>query len=449
MSRRIRSLGVWVLVALVMTVAVQAQQVAIPDTPAGHVLSAFMDAFNSGDRARMQTYHDTYDAKTMSVDVMVGFRSQTGGFDLLAINKSEPSRIEYFVKERASTTRALGVLEVIGADSPKVASSSLRLLPPSSADPPDFDIDAATRDRVINGAIAKLNENYVYADLAKKLAEALRRHQKAGDYNAITNGDEFAALLTRHLREVAHDKHMRVNFSPVKLTDFAAAPGPQQMEDNRKRYERDNCLFTKVEILPGNIGYMKVNGFGPPDVCAPTAIAAMNFVANVDAIIFDLRDNNGGDPAMVSFLASYLFERPTHLNDLYTRKTNETRQFWTDAHVQGKWLGSAPAFVLTSSRTFSGGEEFAYDLQTQKRATIVGETTGGGAHPVRAEKIDDRFLIAVPFARAINPITKTNWEGTGVTPDVGVPEADALTTAQKLAAETHAAPPGTPPPAGR
>ena len=110
--------------------------------------------------------------------------------------------------------------------------------------------------------------------------------------------------------------------------------------------------------------------------------------------------------------------------------------------MPGKWLGSAPAFVLTSSRTFSGGEEFAYDLQTQKRATIVGETTGGGAHPVHAEKIDDRFLIAVPFARAINPITKTNWEGTGVTPDVSVPEADALTTAQKLAAEKLAAPPG-------
>ena len=448
MSRRIRFQAAFVFIAFGMTVLVQAQQVSIPDTPAGHVLSAFMDAFNSGDRARMQTYHDTYDAKTMSVDVMVGFRSQTGGFDVLAINKSEPLRIEYLVKERASATRGIGVLEVIGADSPKVANSSLRVLPPGSTDPPNFVIDAATRDRVINGAIAKLNENYVYADLAKKLEQTLRRHQKAGNYNAITNGDEFAALLTSQLLDVAHDKHMRVNFSPVKLPEFAATPTPQQREDNRKRYERDNCLFTKVEILSGNVGYVKINGFGPPDVCASAAIAAMNFVANVDAIILDLRDNNGGDPAMVSFLASYLFDRPTHLNDLYTRKTDETRQFWTEAHVPGKCLTSAPAFVLTSSRTFSGGEEFAYDLQTQKRATIVGETTGGGAHPVRAEKIDDRFIIAVPFARAINPITKTNWEGTGVKPDVSAPEADALTTAQKLAAEKLAAPPGAPRPVG-
>lgn len=123
--------------------------------------------------------------------------------------------------------------------------------------------------------------------------------------------------------------------------------------------------------------------------------------------------------------------RPTHLNDIWNRKTDVTQQYWTLPIVPGKRLAAAPAFVLTSSRTFSGAEEFSYNLKNLKRATIVGETTGGGAHPVRGERLDDRFVIAVPFARAINPITRTNWEGSGVEPDEKVPAADALTTAHQ------------------
>lgn len=175
--------------------------------------------------------------------------------------------------------------------------------------------------------------------------------------------------------------------------------------------------------------------FGNPAVCGPTAIAAMNFFANVDAIIFDLRDNGGGDPAMIALISTYLFDQPTHLNDIWTRKTGESKQYWTLPSVPGKLLPAVPAFVLTSSRTFSGAEEFSYNLKNLKRATIVGETTGGGAHPVSGQRIDDRFVIGVPFARAISPITKTNWEGTGVEPDVKVAAADALATAQRLAAE--------------
>jgi C-terminal processing protease CtpA/Prc len=175
--------------------------------------------------------------------------------------------------------------------------------------------------------------------------------------------------------------------------------------------------------------------FADPAPCGETAIAAMNFLAHVDAIIFDLRDNGGGDPAMIALISTYLFDQPTHLNDIWTRKTGATQQYWTLSVVPGKRLSAAPAFVLTSPRTFSGAEEFSYNLKNLKRATIVGETTGGGAHPVHGERIDDRFMIGVPFARAINPITKSNWEGTGVEPDVKVPAADALATAQKLAAE--------------
>ena len=211
----------------------------------------------------------------------------------------------------------------------------------------------------------------------------------------------------------------------------AAGSGP---EDDAS----SNCAFDRVEVLPDNIGYVKFNAFISPSDCSQTAIAAMGFVANADALIFDLRDNHGGDPAMIALICSYLFDRPTHLNDLWNRKENFARQWWTLPYVPGKRLPNVPVYVLTSSRTFSGAEEFSYDLQSLKRATIVGEVTGGGAHPVRGQRIDDRFIIVVPIAKAVNPVTKTNWEGTGVKPDVAVAASDALTTAQKLASDTLA-----------
>jgi C-terminal processing protease CtpA/Prc len=159
----------------------------------------------------------------------------------------------------------------------------------------------------------------------------------------------------------------------------------------------------------------------------------MTFLAGTRALIIDLRENGGGSPAMVALVTSYLFDRRTHLNDLWTRATNKTEEFWTRDSVAGRRFGGEkPVYVLTSSNTFSGGEEFTNNLKVLKRATIVGETTGGGAHPVRSRRIDDHFFIGVPFARAINPITRTNWEGVGVEPDTKVPAAAALETALKL-----------------
>ena len=173
--------------------------------------------------------------------------------------------------------------------------------------------------------------------------------------------------------------------------------------------------------------------FADPKFCGPTAIAAMNFLANANAVIFDLRENGGGHPAMVALISSYLFCKPTHLNDLWERKDDKTEQYWTLSYVPGKRLAEQSAYVLTSSRTFSAAEEFSYNLQQLDRASIVGETTGGGAHPVSGYRIDDRFQVMVPFARAINPISKTNWEGVGVKPDVEAPAAEALDKALQLA----------------
>jgi retinol-binding protein 3 len=412
-------------------------QISVPDTPAGHTLQAWLDAFNSGDHDKIATYIKTID-HTQSLDGMISFHNETGGFELLSIESSRPLHIRFRVKEKDSPTTALGNLLVKDGQPPTVETFGLRALPPGVV-PINVTLDAALRKRVIDGVNADLTEFYIDLPVANRMEAALQAHEKAGAYDAITDGDAFAVRLTQDLRAVSNDKHLSVNFNPFKMPEMKA-PSPEDIARMHERMMHDNCAFDKVEILPGNIGYVKFDGFMDADVCAPTVVAAMGFIAHTDAVIFDLRENGGGDPAMVTFIASYLFDEPTHLNDLYNRKKNSTKQFWTLSYVPGTRLTTQPIYVLTSKQTFSGAEEFTYDLKNQKRATIVGETTGGGAHPVGGHVVADYFMVAVPFETAINPVSKTNWEGIGVEPDVKVPAADALTTAEKLAMEKIRAP---------
>jgi retinol-binding protein 3 len=419
----------------------------IPSTPAGHTLQSWLEAINSGDHATIAAYVKTIDTQE-SVDSMVSFHDQTGGFNLLSIETSEPLHIRFRVKEKDGPTIALGNLLVKDGQPPTVATFGLRALPPG-ATPVNVTLDAAMRHKVIAGINSDLTEFYIEPTVARQMEDAVLAHEKAGDYNSITDGDAFAERLTTDLRAVSHDLHLRVNFTPFKVPEHHE-PTPEERARFRQQMEHDNCAFQKVEILPGNIGYVKFDGFMDADVCAPTAIAAMNFIAHTDAVIFDLRQNGGGDPTMVSFIASYLFDEPRHVNDLYNRHDDATHQYWTSAYVPGPRLADQPVFVLTSNHTFSGAEEFTYDLKTQKRATIVGETTGGGAHPIAGHTVADYFTIAVPWGKPINPVTKKDWEGTGVEPDVKVPAADALTTAEKLATEKiQATAAAAPKPAGR
>jgi retinol-binding protein 3 len=434
-SKPLKKARVALLLPILLVGLVAQAQTTIPDTPAGKVLRAWLDTFNSGDRAKMETYIKTFDPQ-QSVERMMGFHDRTGGFDLLGIESSEPLLIKFRVKEKASPTMGIGSIQLKSDNSGVVDNFSLRAIPPGAV-VENIKLDAAERQRVIDGVAKNLNEFYVYPDLAQKMADSVRANQKRGDYDAITDPDAFASWLTKDLQAISHDKHLRVDYSPVKLPPEEQKdqkPTPEQEAQFRKMLERTNCSFQKVEILTRNIGYIKFDAFPDPTFCGATVVAAMNFLAHVDAIIFDLRENGGGDPRMVEMVSSYLFDKPTHLNDLYNRKEDLTTQYWTLPYVPGATLADKPAFVLTSKRTFSGAEEFTYNLKNLKRATIVGETTGGGAHPVAPHRIDDHFMIGVPFARAVNPITKTNWEGTGVEPDVPVKAADALEKAEELAA---------------
>ena len=302
---------------------------------------------------------------------------------------------------------------------------------------PDMTLDAKTRAEVIDSVLKNLNDFYIFPETAKKMETDVRGRLQKNEYETITSAKELSKKLTEDLQSVSKDKHLRVRYSsePIPVRQKREEPTAEEKENYRRNLNRINYGFERVERMPGNIGYVDLRGFTDPEFGVETVAAAMTFVSNTDALIFDLRQNGGGDPAMVALICSYLFgDKPVHLNDLYFREGNRTEEFWTKATVAGKKFGDAKdIYVLTSNRTFSGAEEFTNNLKTLKRATIVGETTGGGANPGGSFRLTEHFGVFIPTGRAINPITKTNWEGSGVEPDVKVSKELALKTAYLMA----------------
>ena len=397
----------------------------VPATAAGQAVYEWLDAFNSADSTKLRAYFNRYQL-VRSMTGQLNQRQVTGGFDLVSVEKSTPRYIEFVVKERARPIHAVGVIKLNAEGTPGMKLSSLVAIP-SGKTFADFTIDSARRASVIDRASGHLNSTYVFPDVAQRMEADARARLQRGEYNDVTNGITFAALLTEHFREVSKDKHLGVNFS--------AGAGTQGPPPGAAPSGPPSCGFTVSREPIGNIGVVKFNQFANPNQCGSDATKALEAIADADALIIDLRENGGGSPAMVAHISSYLFDQRTHLNDIWTRSTNETAEFWTQDVPGRKYGGTKPIYVLTSSFTFSGAEEFSYNLKALKRATIVGEQTGGGAHPTRGMQIDNQFMMGVPYARSINPITRTNWEGGGVTPDVKVPAAEALETAKKLIAQ--------------
>ena len=298
---------------------------------------------------------------------------------------------------------------------------------------------------IVAKALTLLRENYVFPELAGQVAAAIETRLAAGEYD---NLDEITLtdLLTSHLQEASGDKHLGVRLGG------GPGPGERQRRDDRQRDEPadhearrlkmgrlDNFGIHRVERLDGNIGYLDLRRMPMPENAGPAIAAAMELVCGTHALIIDLRRNGGGHPNGVVFWCSYLLpEEPVHLNDIFQADTGETRQFWSLPYVPGPRYLDRPVYVLISSRTFSGGEDLCYTLQALGRAELIGETTGGGAHPTKGFPISAAVHIAVPFARSINPVTGTNWQGTGVVPDTAVPADEAYDTAYAKAL-THVA----------
>lgn len=300
---------------------------------------------------------------------------------------------------------------------------------------PDMNIDAATRTSVIDNLIKELNDRYVFPEVAKKIETDLRKRQSAKEYDSLNSSIAFAKKLTDDVQAISKDKHLRVGYSNGRIPTPSGkgGPNPEQQAAYEQKVKFDNFGFERVERLRGNVGYVELMGFFAPVLGRETVRSAYGMVANTDALIIDLRRNGGGDPEMVALISSYLFGDRVLLNTMYWRDSGQTDEFWTTPDVAGTKYLNKPVYVLTSERTFSGAEEFSYNLKNLKRATIVGETTRGGAHPGGPRRLGDHFMAFVPIGRAINPITKTNWEGVGVEPDVKVPKEHALHTAQLLA----------------
>jgi Peptidase family S41/N-terminal domain of Peptidase_S41 in eukaryotic IRBP len=305
-------------------------------------------------------------------------------------------------------------------------------------DDPALTAEPLPAAEVVDIVAGLITSGYVFPDRAARAAAALRASLAAGEYDGLDD-EALAETLTSQLYETCRDKHLRVRALPP--WDGPRGPhgpggrraGPPGQADARpwpawlERGSPHNYGIAKVERLEGNVGYLDLHGVAHPDEGGLAIAAAMELVSGTGALIIDLRHNGGGAPAGVVFWLSYLFpDDHTHLNDIFDADSGETRQFWTLASVPGQRYLDRPVLLLTSERTFSGGEDFAYSLQAQGRAELIGETTGGGAHPTRGMPISATLAISLPHARSINPVTGTNWEGTGVTPDVAVPAEQAF-----------------------
>jgi C-terminal processing protease CtpA/Prc len=319
--------------------------------------------------------------------------------------------------------------------------SLLKLLPAllstiifsSIAQSKSIEINKEQRTEVVERISEIIIENYVFPKVAEKNSTFIQEQLKSGEYNKIIDADKFAAKLTVDLQHINHDKHMEVRVNKPQKVQSEQEQTNNPYLDYLKQEQEENYGFKKVEILEGNVGYVDFRYFSGFDLAKETVDGVIQVIKNTDAIIFDLRKNDGGSPEMVQYICSYFFGEKTHLNSLYWRKGNRTQEFWTLDELPGERMPNVPLFVLTSKYTFSGAEEFAYNLKTRKRATIVGESTGGGANPGGPIEINKYFSINVPTGLAINPITQTNWEGSGVLPNIKATSTHAFDKAYLLA----------------
>lgn len=298
----------------------------------------------------------------------------------------------------------------------------------------DKPLTKAYKEQVIESLSQLMNNHYVFPDVAKLTEKHLKTQLNEGHFDQFENDEAFAEALTTSVQAINHDKHMRIRKNkPYEAPEKSPERMIEEHLDWLDQSRRENAGFNTVKILEGNIGYLDYRGFAGMEIAKPVIDAYMELISNTDAIIIDLSKNGGGSPATVQYLCSYFFDQKLHLNSLYWREGDTTQEFWTLEDVGGTKMPDVPLFVITSNRTFSGAEEFSYNMQTQKRATLVGQTTGGGANPGGSFNINTNLTVFIPTGKAINPITKTNWEGVGVIPEVETSIESAYDKAQELA----------------
>jgi len=307
-------------------------------------------------------------------------------------------------------------------------------------------IDSKTKAAVVDTVNRLLIEQYIFPDVAEQMKDHLHNKLKNGDYQEINSPIDFAETLRQDLYEISKDNHFFIEFNPERA-EILKAKESQSKEEVEKANQIlfadarwNNFGFRKVEILKGNIGYLNISFLANPEHGGETAVAAMNLLAHSDAVIIDLRGTPGGWPTMVQLICSYFIkgidsEGRTHLNSFERRFNNSLEQFWTISYVPGKHMYDMELYILTDRYTASGAEELTYNMKNLKRATIIGETTAGAAHNIEYKVIQECFVMHLPTGRPINPISGTNWERTGIEPDITVKSGDALDRAYLMALE--------------
>lgn len=294
-------------------------------------------------------------------------------------------------------------------------------------------ITATEKQEVLRALIDRLSSSYINESKALEMTSHLHEKIWDGTYDSIDAPEEFAFLLTRELRNISQDLHLEIVYNPNQ-----PLANSEEEEENENAWlknllEENGHGVKSKKILEGNLGYLELPFFGPIDHCADTLFKAMEELADTDALIVDLRSCRGSlDENMIPLFCGYFFEEPVHLFDFENRQKNSLRQFWSSAYVPGKKYLHKPVYILISGRTFSGGEEFAYDMKHLGRATLVGQVTKGGAQPKYPVQLSKNFLATIPMERSINAMTGTNWEAIGVEPDVEAHSELALYTSQVL-----------------
>lgn len=302
-------------------------------------------------------------------------------------------------------------------------------------------LTAPERRAVVEDLGRTLEANYVFSDNAKIIAEALRSHLDKGDYDDAGDKAALADELTRDLIAASNDLHFFVGVDPAFVADYTAKKDPllsvAVRARERQTEERENFGFTDLRILDGNVAYVGLSHFADPELGYDAAASAMRFIENSDAVIYDLRYNNGGALEMAQLLASQLFrgDKDQELFDYYYSDDGKriARGQWVLPALPAKRLTGKPVYILTASTSFSAAEWFAYSLQKLGRATLVGERTAGGAHPVDRKPVGSDFFVQVPIGQIRDPVDRGDFEGQGVTPDHIVASADALAVAHRLA----------------
>ena len=299
-------------------------------------------------------------------------------------------------------------------------------------------VDAAPVEQVeqrtaLREAARMIEDRYVAVERVDKLLAALQQLER--DVTSTVEGEDFAATVTARLREVSGDGHLGLSYSEQPIAEPEEPSEQLTLNDDFEQWYGApvNNGVEKIERLEGNIMLLDLRAFPPPSMGAETIAAAMNVVAQGEALVIDLR-RNGGGAETVLLVMGYLVDPGSAFMSTYDRPSDTWTHQSVPDWVPGKRFGSdKPLYVLTSKRTFSAAEALAYSLQAMGRATIVGEVTGGGAHPFEYRKVSTHFALDLPEAMSRHPLTGTNWQDVGVTPDVEVAQEDALAVALELA----------------